>query len=589
MEVCPYCKKPFKRLKSHLPHCKMREPAIPADGEVCQPKPATLPRAKKIRGPIRDLIKAEERGLGTDGEKRNPELKGDKSEQTVKSSPVLAVGLEKASSAKASKAIKNQIQPFFKILKNTEPKITFQGETTAQFSASGNTMPKKELAKDLPKSGKSRNDPSETEATLSLGPMEPSLSNQDSKYSSIFPNDVQATSADLRLDKIDSPRQNLLVKLLDTSGDYHSSPMNLSYGVKRVNTSSSGSERNSKAKNQRSEVSADVRDSGAQGKNTGSQIAAFKINPLGQIQVMENQVKGLNLGAEACGGKENAENSVFVTEMEECSSMSDDSKKAFSTNSVTEKKSQDERPSLNLFTPAETTQNELLSVSRSQNQTLPSLAVKFIQEEKAEACSHNPVSAVKALMKREEQASLAPKLGCQSQALHLRDQQSSYSTQHHASKSSSASQISVTNQKTLSSSLGLEWFPELYPGYLGLGVLPGKPQNWNMMALKPLLFSRQGERFSQVPLLERSSTAVRSLEPPTRLTTSNFSLMRFLGALQKGWIRCRTTVKSGVGGITMLFAGYFVLCCSWSFKHLKGKPAPALDEHNTSRSPVSEG
>uniref|UniRef100_A0A2I3HB86 Mitochondrial nucleoid associated protein 1 n=1 Tax=Nomascus leucogenys TaxID=61853 RepID=A0A2I3HB86_NOMLE len=45
--------------------------------------------------------------------------------------------------------------------------------------------------------------------------------------------------------------------------------------------------------------------------------------------------------------------------------------------------------------------------------------------------------------------------------------------------------------------------------------------------------------------------------------------MRLLGAVQKGWIRCNTTIrKSGVGGITMLFTGYFVLCCSWSFRRL---------------------
>lgn len=32
----------------------------------------------------------------------------------------------------------------------------------------------------------------------------------------------------------------------------------------------------------------------------------------------------------------------------------------------------------------------------------------------------------------------------------------------------------------------------------------------------------------------KSSTHIRSLEPPTGLTTSNFSLMRLLGAVQKG-------------------------------------------------------
>ena len=52
--------------------------------------------------------------------------------------------------------------------------------------------------------------------------------------------------------------------------------------------------------------------------------------------------------------------------------------------------------------------------------------------------------------------------------------------------------------QSLSSALGLEWFPELYPGYLGLGVLPERPQHWSTLAQKPLLvISPQGERLSQ--------------------------------------------------------------------------------------------
>ncbi|XP_065753113.1 mitochondrial nucleoid-associated protein 1 [Phocoena phocoena] len=446
------------------------------------------------------------------------------------------------------------------MLKNTEQKITSQGETTAQFSASENTTSKKELAEDLSKSGESRNNPSETEASLVLGPMEPSLSNQDRKYSSAFPNDVQATSADLKLDRVDAPRQNLLIKLLDMPlGDYHSSPTNLNYRVKRVSTSSS-SERDSKAGDHLLGVS--TRDSGTWEKNTESQIAAFKVSPLGKIQVKENQGKGLDLGAEACGSQGNAEKSTFATEMQEWAAVSDDS--------VMERKSRGEGPNLELLTPTGTNCSELLSVSQSRNQSLASLAMKFLQEEKAEACSRNQVPAMKALTKSEEQASLTPKSGRRPPASHPRGQHSAHSTHHHASESPFTGQIGVTDRKTLSSSLGLEWFPELYPGYLGLGVLPGKPQHWGTLAQKPALTSTRGASCSQVPLLERSSTAVRSLEAPARLTTSSFSLRRLLGAVQTGWIRYRTTVQNrGVGGFVTLLTGCFVLCCSWSFKHLR--------------------
>ncbi|XP_066091157.1 mitochondrial nucleoid-associated protein 1 isoform X4 [Saccopteryx bilineata] len=413
MEVCPYCKKPFKRLKSHLPHCKMIQPAIPADQHVCQSKQATLSRAKKMKSPIKDLIKAKERELGTKSEKRNTKLVRDKPEQTVESFPLPAMGLERAST-KASKDIRNQIQFSLKMLKNPKPKITFNGETKAEFCASKNTTPKRELARGLPKSGESRRNPSETKASLPLGPMESSLSKQDRKDSSALPNDIKTTSTNLNLDRIDSSRQKLLVKFLDMPiDDYHSSTMNLNYGDKRVRTSCPGDKRGSKARDYLSETYTNVRDSENQEKNTESQALGFKVSPLGKIQVKESPGKGLNLGIEAHGSKGHVGKSVSVTETQECSSMSDDSGKNFSmVESGTEKK-------------------------------------------------------------------------------------------------------------------------------------------------------------SQVPFLERSWAALWSLEPPARHTTSSISLLRLLGAVQKGWLKCSSNVKSGVGGIIVLFTGCFILGGSWSFRHLK--------------------
>lgn len=207
----------------------------------------------------------------------------------------------------------------------------------------------------------------------------------------------------------------------------------------------------------------------------------------------------------------------------------------FNTNdSVTEKKSQGEGPHLSLFIPRETTY-EFHSVSQSSSQSLASLATKFLPEEKAEAWNHNRVPDVKALTESpEEQVSLEPKSDSPFQASHTRCQSPLCSAQHHTPQSPFTNHAAAAGRKTLLSCVGLEWFPELYPGYLGLGVLPGKPQRWNAVAQKPQLTTPQGERLSQ------------------------------------GWIRCNTTIrKSGVGGITMLFTGYFVLCCSWSFRRLK--------------------
>ncbi|KAL0598181.1 hypothetical protein AAY473_033542 [Plecturocebus cupreus] len=571
MQVCPYCKKPFKRLKSHLPYCKMIGPTIPTEQKVYQSKPTSLPHAKKMKGPIKVVMKTKGKELETENEERNSKLMMGKPEQTVKSFPLPAVGLERATTTKTDKDSKNPTQQSFKMSKNTKPKTAFQEETKTQFYAAENTSPKRELAKDMPKSGESRCNPSEAGASLLVGSIEPSLLNQDRKYSSTIPNNIQTTSCDLQLDKIDPQRQELVVKLLDVpTSDCHISPKNVGDGVKRVRTSLSSNERDSKGRDHLSGVPTDVRVPETPEKNTESLILGLKMSSLGKIQVMENQEKGLTLGVETCGSKRNAEKGVSTTEKQEWTAMSPGSENFSTSDSATGKKSQGEGPHLSLFIPQETTY-EFHSVSQRSGQSLASLATEFLREERAEAWSHNHVPGGKALMESPEgQVSLEPKLVSQFQASHTGCQSPLHSTQHHTPQSPFASHAAAALRKTLPSCMGLEWFPELYPGYIGLGVLPGKPQYWNAVSQKPQLTSPQGETLSKVSLLERSSTHMRNLEPPTGLRTSSFSLMRFLGAVQKGWIRCNTTIrKSGVGSITVLFTGYFILCCSWSFRRLK--------------------
>uniref|UniRef100_A0A2K6TK87 Mitochondrial nucleoid associated protein 1 n=1 Tax=Saimiri boliviensis boliviensis TaxID=39432 RepID=A0A2K6TK87_SAIBB len=540
MEVCPYCKKPFKRLKSHLPYCKMIGPTIPTEQKVYRSKPASLSHAKKMKGPIKVVvIKAKGKELEKENEERNSELIMDKPEQTVKSFPLPAVGLERAATTEADKDGKNPTQPSFKMPKNTKLKTAFQEETKMQFYAAENTSPKRELAKDLPKSGESRCHPSEAGASLLLGSIEPSLSNQDRKYSSTIPNHIQTTSCDLQLDKIDPQRQELPVQLLDgPTGDCHSSPKNVGDGVKRVRTSLSSNERDSKGRDHLSGVTVDVRVTETPEKNTESLILSLKMSSLGKIQVMEKQEKGLTLGVETCGSKKNAEKSVSATEKQEWTALSHGSENFSTKDSATGKKSQGEGPHLSLFIPKETTY-EFHSVLQPSGQSLASLATKFLQEEKAEGWSHNHVPGVKTLMESPEgQVSLEPRSVSQFQASHTGCQSPLHSAQHHTPQSAFTNHAAA-GRKTLPSCMGLEWFPELYPGYLGLGVLPGKPQYWNAVFQKPQLISPHGETLSQVSLLERSSTHMRNLEPPTGLTTFSFSLMRFLGAVQKELPRWR--------------------------------------------------
>ncbi|XP_042639470.1 uncharacterized protein C17orf80 homolog [Orycteropus afer afer] len=556
MEVCPYCKKSFKRLKSHLPYCKKIGTTIPAEPEGCQAKPAVLSHANKRKGPAKEVIKAEEANLKRESKERNTKLIRKKPEGTIKPLPLL--GLEKASNKNTDKYIKNQIQFSPKILKNTGPKITFQGETKAQLYASENTSPERELASNLPKSG-DRSNPAKT-----FSP------NQERGYCPGLPRNVQTPSAHLKLDSRDLPREELVVKALDVPTDYPSLPVRLNDGVKTVRTSLSSSE----SRDHLSEFPTDVRNSETQEKNLDSLILGLRVNPLGKIRVEESKVimfdmkeKELHFGVEVCGSKGNAEKSLSVSTMPAWTSRSDGSKNPSTDDSATEKKCQDEGPYLNLSTLQGTPRNEFLSALQSSHESLSSLAIKFLQEEKEGRVQHQ-VTGIQTLMEGKGQTSLEPRASHQCHALHTRHQKPVNLTWHHTPKTPFTNHVDAADKRALPSSMGLEWFPELYPGYLGLGVLPGKPQYWNAMAQKPRFISPKGERLSQVLWLERSTTDRRIWEHPTSLATSSFSLLRLLGALQKGWSRCSTITRRGLGGVTVLFTGYFVLCCKWSFGHL---------------------
>ncbi|KYO30913.1 ATP synthase subunit f, mitochondrial [Alligator mississippiensis] len=83
MELCPFCRKPFKRLKMHLPHCKMagdeRAPldsrkALPADLEKGHPEPAQLVSTKKKKGQSKGQVSGNSRLEGARGLEWFPEL-----------------------------------------------------------------------------------------------------------------------------------------------------------------------------------------------------------------------------------------------------------------------------------------------------------------------------------------------------------------------------------------------------------------------------------------------------------------------------------------------------------------------------------
>ncbi|XP_062071948.1 uncharacterized protein C17orf80 homolog isoform X2 [Lepus europaeus] len=537
MEVCPFCKKPFKRLKSHLPYCKMLGATLPGDQNVQQSKPTTPACTKKVKEPLKDSMKAKGRKLENEG--KNTKLIQDKPAQTDEPPPVLAIGSERASpTTKPDQDISHQTQLSFRMLKNTEPKVSFHPETEAQCYAPESARPKGGLGKELPRSEERRRSPPETKASLLAGSLEPFSSNQGRKY----PSAVQTTS-DLKRDTADAQRQGLLVKPLDVPvGGHHGSPKTLGEEVKGARLAAWSGERGSGGRARLSAISADGRDTETRREDTESLMLALKISPLGKTQVQQNQERGLTLGAEACGSRGSAEAGRSATEVQEWTSTSGSK----TGGSATERIPRDEGPHSPVFTPREKAHSECLSVLQSRNQSLTSLAIRVLQEEKAGG-TRNRVPDVGVLMGSTGPGALDRRSG---QALPSGCQQSLQSAQPRVSKSPFFGHVDPGERKTLPSSMGLEWFPELYPAYLGLGVLPEKPQHWTAVVRKPPLISPEGAGHSQ------------------------------------GWIRYNATVRQrGVGGITMLFTGYFLLCCRWSFRHLS-KPVCVFSLNAGSRATV---
>ncbi|MGH0119451.1 UNVERIFIED_CONTAM: hypothetical protein FKN15_024194 [Acipenser sinensis] len=113
---------------------------------------------------------------------------------------------------------------------------------------------------------------------------------------------------------------------------------------------------------------------------------------------------------------------------------------------------------------------------------------------------------------------------------------------------------------------GLEWLPELHPGYQGIGfsMLPVKPSPWRVedRPCLPEQDTRQERRLMEVRLGELPAwLGSRELQPTTGLA-----------AMRRGWQRYYSKYidvqKGGAGGVAMLLAAYCVLSYSWNYQHL---------------------
>lgn len=480
MEVCPYCKKPFKRLKSHLPHCKMIRPSTSADQNVSQSKPAAL--ATKEKRPPRHLAKAQGKELEREGSKRSVNVEGSRAPWTAAASPLLESVLENTHPTKAEGETKDQNQLSFQALRHAQPEVTLQGDTTPRSPASDAASPRKELTRDVSESKGSPCCPSEIEAPSLVSSME-LFTNQDRKYSSTQPHAKPVISVRLKLGAVDPQRQKLKIKVLNVpTGDCHS-PENGSHRVQRVAPSVLIREKGPQDEGHLSGVSPHPGNSETQ--KSESLLLGLHTGLLGKAQE-------LGLGMELSQSKGETANRVSVTGVQEGAGLGQGGKDPIT---ATKAKPQAALELGNVFMPPQGALSELLSGPGSGNQSLTSLAVTSTPEEKAQFYGQSQAPAV-TLSAGSERDILDPTSSRPPHTAQAGHCPLSYSDQYPVAQNF-LSHVAAAASKAPPRSMGLEWFPELYPAYVGLGVLPGRSQPWSLAAQMPPLATLRGRSISK--------------------------------------------------------------------------------------------
>ncbi|XP_044529383.1 uncharacterized protein C17orf80 homolog [Gracilinanus agilis] len=546
MELCPYCMKQFKRLKSHLPYCKKIRPIL-SDSNITS-KAAVL-QAPKIKELWKKSAKAnadgEEACKESQRKRRNTNL--------IKDKPHIAA-FKMGTNVQTSKDMKKEIKHTPQITQ-TPPrpgKVFFPDKNGLQLSAT------KKFTKYLPKSKEDKSkSPSENWESSSS---ECSSIKEDKRYSSSFHNYI----------KIEQPGQKMLTETLDLSFSNQSFPS--LERSQNPSTTLQNNERGPKTSDPISETSSSVNNSETQRRNIGPPLTDNLYKAL-QIGGMENyhikrgaKKKEFHCGLDAT--RKGSLNRGFEdfnkspkAEVLKLDYVRDGPRKHVNNSDLAMEKIpyHDDDDDIALLSSRGPTNEKFLSLAEFGNQSLSALVLRYLQEEEdeyqAQFIQDNPPESKRSISSESDS-----------------DQQPINPDWHDAPKNLTSGHGKASGNKSPHRSLGLEWFPELYPGYLHLKVLPRKPKQRNTNIQKPHHNFPEMEGFLNVPLLEKSLLDIKIGNLPSWLAMSNFSLMGLLGTVQKAWIKYQkynNLKKGSVGGITMLFAGYCVLCYSWSFKHLK--------------------
>ncbi|XP_007655699.2 uncharacterized protein C17orf80 homolog isoform X1 [Ornithorhynchus anatinus] len=540
-ELCPHCKKPFKRLKSHLPYCKMAHLII-KPGETPPPRrKARLPKAalpqpsKKEKGPSEDLVRAPERNAMKGTTRKTVVAKSEESVTSSRSPEVS--GLRSARDVQMSKEMKNQVKLILRKTQNNElTKMELAQEAVASLYTA-------ELEKGLSGSQESRNQNPTADDSFQARPVE-RTSSRDGRRAPEVLGDSILPSAGLKLARLEPLKKKPLAEV------FH---LHKGKTVREtVQASPQNDRRDPKASEEAPTIPSHLKTpqlfgppearlqmGGTENWDLEDRVGAGSVR--GHVEAAGNFGWSSRTTEEGVAGVENPGRDGPRGDPEESLTVSEP---------APEKRNRVVGPQVDPFPHKETS-----------NPSLSQKLAKCLREEKGK--THGIGSQVKKFVKRGEETALAAQALAGTWASPTQSQRVSSEVDWFPTRGSPSTESA--HNKAPRHSVGLEWFPELHPGYLQLGLGSGRPVAWNIGVQKPPLGIPWGEPLASVPPLEPS-------QYPAWPAPHLFSRMGLLGALQQAWARYSSSSinlkKGGFGGITVLFAGYCVLCCSWSYKHL---------------------
>ncbi|XP_032653160.1 mitochondrial nucleoid-associated protein 1 isoform X2 [Chelonoidis abingdonii] len=558
MELCPYCRKPFKRLKSHLPHCKMAGDTKTAfdlgkvaslDLKASQSKPVRLLATEKKRGQSKEKITTPDNSSERESKKKSFDTIGNKVESKLNPLHIGGTaGSEIASNLPAEKPGKNtkrQIKLTSEKTHRDEGMTIVQEEARMHMNAAEEKTSKAKHAKQLPTKQKSRSkNTSHDENSAPGGILELSPLNNDGKSASKFPLNDPIRSAKQKKRKVGSSAQEVVGSLDLPTCDLESIPRAPLEEVKIV------------IEKHRVKVLRGRNESKIQGTLADSAITGNCMTQRWNLEMRTPDCSENHADTVQSDHRKNVNitgamnTNAFSLEVAESNTLNGEREKgnhltATGIHILSDPEKADCGKSPHGLVPLDReakseTEEKQFYLNGDVNSKASSLAEKPHQSVRemlrgaSEGIARNYLSCAQQLLVDEKQIALLSE-----SVLNTGRRDSELAWKQHlcyTSENQPPCLFQSFGRNIQARSIGLEWFPELYPNYQRLSMFPGRP----LQGDAEIRMKKIGPGF---------------LEGPQ--------------AWSSYYNKYIDVKKGGAAGISMLLAGYCILSYGWRYEHLK--------------------